>query len=374
MKPTWSLYSGVEDESINDIPHGAENNDDFGADSQPQGEYPSEQGGGPMAIRLRARNKALEMRVRLLEKELAEAKAKIAELMGEESEKSPENNSVEEELVFSTISTKDQIEHARHTLMSDPLGIDSDVIEKPIDVSHGRSSSLSRESSFGGNGGSSTDENSSSVGKGLGMKTKSGRDMLLGESPDRRGSASSDLRLERVQSGRGKDSEASSRSKSTANLFEEIDRDAEEERQLHLKYHAESEDNRTKANSDNSISGAQTTDSEDSIVETPSDTYRSSEAKRSRGYRRFLDNFRKREAIDLLTDIKRFVTSVLMPHKNVYGNMGGGRQHDPLEERAAQWFAYMDTRFRNHRIWEEASEEEIEEARGKCMQRSRYLL
>ena len=44
-------------------------------------------------------------------------------------------------------------------------------------------------------------------------------------------------------------------------------------------------------------------------------------------------------AVDLLTDIKRFVTSVLLPEKNVYGKGGAGMADDPLEKRAAQCFA-----------------------------------
>jgi hypothetical protein len=354
-------------------------------------------------MHLRARNKSLVSRVRMLEKDLAAAKAEIAHLKQSAvaavaaattqlmpdpkcvirgSNEDESSSSIRGARDSTTYITADAApprpsRHARHTSMPDPFGIDDDVVEKPIDVSTGRSSSLSsRSSSFGqqsnNNGGNGdADKNNQ----------KSGRDMLLSDSPVRGctgavgggGDGSDDGDGDDGDDGDGGSGGNANRvlaRTSSANLFEEIDRDAEEERRL-LEEALGSNGGDGEANGDDV--GSDKTRVEDAggdhgstIVEAPSDTYHSSEAKRSRGYRRFLDNFRKRQAADLLTDIKRFVTSVLMPQKNVYGNGGGGRQNDALEDRATQWFAYMDTRFRNHSIWEEASEEELEMARGEC--------
>lgn len=344
MKATWDLYRGGHDDGMDDILYRS-------SGEQSQTEYSKEQHGSPLAIRLRARNKALERRVKLLEKELSTVKAELAALKSVKPDVPCQTDSVVPDLKTAETSTNKHVGHSRHTSMPDPLGIDNDVVEKPIDISRGRSSSLSRGTSLDQKDDIDEAANLSSGSRGLVSKTKSGRDMLLSDSPQR-GSTSSDPQVENGQMSLNDQS----RGRGSDNLFEEIDRDAERERQLMQNIHGSSDDD--SSGDQVSVAGA-------NMVEAPSVTYRASEAKRSRGYRRFLDNFRKREAIDLLTDIKRFVTSVLMPHKNVYGKLGGGRQDDSLEERSSQWFAYMDTRFRNHSIWEEASEEEVEEARGK---------
>jgi hypothetical protein len=138
----------------------------------------------------------------------------------------------------------------------------------------------------------------------------------------------------------------SSPSRSSNSLFEEVDRDAaEEQRQLD-------------EIGENNMFEAVDDDDTEPESESVADTYHASEAARSRGYRKFLDNFRKREALDLLTDIKRFVTSVLMPHKVVYDNQEEV-MNQPLESRASQWFSYMECQFRNHKIWEQSTEKEL---------------
>jgi hypothetical protein len=147
----------------------------------------------------------------------------------------------------------------------------------------------------------------------------SARDTLFGSSPTREGPSNS--------------------------LFDEVDRDAEEEkRQLE------------------EIGEANMFEPVDDPVESVSETYHASEAARSRGYRKFLDNFRKKEANDLLIDIKRFVTSVLMPHKVVYDNQEDVMAQ-PLAARTSQWFSYMESKFHTHRIWSNSNENELEMAR-----------
>ncbi len=377
MKAKWGLYGGGgDDDDDDDLLLGAGSGDGGDTDRHAL----MENLGAGSEMHLRARNRSLVSRVRMLEKELASAKLEITRLKQTAAQAAvipaavapgfdPSSSDGYNDVVSNTFDATPRRagRHARHTSMPDPFGIDDDVVEKPIDVSTGRSSSLSsRSSSFGQQSNICSDDNQ-----------KSGRDMLLSDSPVRAGTGAAG-RDGIDDSGKGSDDSSGdgnvnvklARAGST-NLFEEVDRDAEEERRL-LEEAGGSHDGN--ADSEDDGSGGknrmrvedQGGDHGSTIVEAPSDTYHSSEAKRSRGYRRFLDNFRKRQAADLLTDIKRFVTSVLMPQKNVYGDGGGGRQNDALEDRAAQWFAYMDTRFRNHSIWEDAGEEELEMARGEC--------
>ena len=110
-------------------------------------------------MQLRAQNKSLASRVHMLEKELEAAKSQIADLKralsaakGAPSPDSADSEGTAAEDNFTTARATPPRSahghHARHTSMPDPLGIDNDVVEKPIDVSVGRSSSLSRASSL----------------------------------------------------------------------------------------------------------------------------------------------------------------------------------------------------------------------------------
>jgi hypothetical protein len=116
------------------------------------------------------------------------------------------------------------------------------------------------------------------------------------------------------------------------------------------------------------------TNSSQEVYSTTSSMFHISDSERSRGYRKFLDVLRESAAMDILSDIKSFLMSVLMPQaasqKQLRDSSERLRPENPetldvvaLDERCKVWFERMEEKFMVHPLWIDGDEKALIMAR-----------